>query len=162
MSTRLLYGPPMRRFEDLIERQIAIFCEDYADLMTACTAAERAYDRAGADEAEERYAAFLELVEEGSEALADIRDTYASTLDPDLARRTSGRSTRRSRASSRIWVGSQGRSQWPAAIARSREGCDPVAVSQGLLLFAIVSMIVLEMQHLRWIWWEYWDCRDCG
>jgi len=75
----------VRRFEDLIERQIAIFCEDYADLLSACTAAERAYDRAGAEEAEERYAAFLELVEEGSEALAAIRDTYATTLEPDLA-----------------------------------------------------------------------------
>jgi hypothetical protein len=75
----------VRRFEDLIERQIAIFCEDYADLLAACTAAERAYDRAGAEDAEERYAAFLELVEEGSEALADIRDTYATTLEPELA-----------------------------------------------------------------------------
>jgi hypothetical protein len=42
-------------------------------------------------------------------------------------------------------------------------------VSSTLLLFAIGCMIVLEMQHLRWIWWEYWDCRhrgaqnkDCG
>ena len=35
-------------------------------------------------------------------------------------------------------------------------------MSHGLLLFAILSMIVLEMQHLRWIWWEYWDCRTCG
>jgi hypothetical protein len=35
-------------------------------------------------------------------------------------------------------------------------------VTPGLLLFAIVCMIVLEMQHLRWIWWEYWDCRGCG
>jgi hypothetical protein len=35
-------------------------------------------------------------------------------------------------------------------------------VSQGVLLFAIVSMIFLEIQHLRWIWWEYWDCRTCG
>jgi hypothetical protein len=37
-----------------------------------------------------------------------------------------------------------------------------VCVSPGLLLFAIVCMIVLEMQHLRWIWWEFWDCRACG
>jgi hypothetical protein len=37
-----------------------------------------------------------------------------------------------------------------------------VGVSPALLLFAIVCLIVLEMQHLRWIWWEYWECRDCG
>jgi hypothetical protein len=35
------------------------------------------------------------------------------------------------------------------------------AVSRSLLLFAIITMIVLEVQHLRWIWWEYWHCRDC-
>jgi hypothetical protein len=35
-------------------------------------------------------------------------------------------------------------------------------LSTGLLLFAILSMIVLEIQHLRWIWWEYWECRACG
>jgi hypothetical protein len=35
-------------------------------------------------------------------------------------------------------------------------------VSPGLLFFAIVTMIVLEIQHLRWIWWEYWDCRTCS
>jgi hypothetical protein len=81
----LLYELVVRRFEDLIERQLAIFREDYADLLAACSAAERAYDRSGADEAEERYAAFLELVEEGSDALGEIRDTYASTLEPDQA-----------------------------------------------------------------------------
>ena len=98
-STRLLYGPPMRRFEDLIERQIAIFCEDYADLMSRAARRPSAPTTApGAEEAEERYAAFLELVEEGSEALGEIRETYASTLEPDQAEPTSGRSTRRSRA----------------------------------------------------------------
>ena len=44
----------------------------------------------------------------------------------------------------------------------TREGAILLRVSHGLLLFAILSMIVLEMQHLRWIWWEYWDCRTCG
>jgi hypothetical protein len=75
----------VRRFEDLIDRQLAMFREDYADLLAACSAAERAYDRAGAENAEERYAAFLELVEEGSEALAEIKATYATTLEPDQA-----------------------------------------------------------------------------
>ena len=75
----------MRRFEDLIGRQLAIFREDYADLLDSCARAERAYDRAGPEEAEERYAVYLELVEEGSDALREIRDTYASTLDEEQA-----------------------------------------------------------------------------
>ena len=72
----------MRRFEDLIGRQIAIFREDYADLLESCAQAERAYDRAGPEEAEERYAVYLELVEEASDALGRS------------ARRTRGRSSR--------------------------------------------------------------------
>jgi hypothetical protein len=76
----------VRPFEDLIERQIALFLDENRELVQRCDEAERAYDRAGRDEAEERYAAYLELVEEGAEALAEIRDTYAQTLDPDRAR----------------------------------------------------------------------------
>lgn len=75
----------MRRFEDLISRQLAMFREDYADLLESCAQAERAYDRAGPEEAEERYAVYLELVEEGSDALREIRESYASTLEPDQA-----------------------------------------------------------------------------
>ncbi len=73
------------RFADLIQRQLALFRQDYGDLMDACAAAERAYDRAHRDEAEERYAEYLELVEEGTDVLVEIRDTYAATLEPDAA-----------------------------------------------------------------------------
>jgi hypothetical protein len=73
------------RFTDLIERQLALFGEDYADLIDACRAAERAYDRAGRDEAEERYGEYLELTEEGTQALVEIRTAYVSTLDPPEA-----------------------------------------------------------------------------
>jgi hypothetical protein len=72
------------RFDDLIDRQLGFFVEDNADLIDACEAAERAYDRAGREEAEERYSEYLDLVEEGGEALAETRDTYALTLDPDV------------------------------------------------------------------------------
>lgn len=75
----------MARFSDLIERQLGIFTEDNAELIAACDEAERAYDRAAREEAEERYAEYLELVEEGVDALTEIRDTYASTLDEDVA-----------------------------------------------------------------------------
>lgn len=74
------------RFADLIRRQLVLFQEDYADLIQACTAAERAYDRSPREEAEERYGEYLDLVDEGVEALAGIRDAYASTLEPDAAR----------------------------------------------------------------------------
>jgi hypothetical protein len=73
------------RFSDLIQRQLGFFVEDNEELIKACDAAERAYDRAGREEAEERYAEYLELVEEGVEALREIRDTYAATLEEDVA-----------------------------------------------------------------------------
>jgi hypothetical protein len=26
----------------------------------------------------------------------------------------------------------------------------------------IVALLLLELNHLRWIWWEYWECKHCG
>jgi hypothetical protein len=75
----------VKPFADLIQRQLALFREDWADLIEQCDEAERAYDLAGRDEAEERYATYLELVEEGAEALEEIRTTYALTLEPEQA-----------------------------------------------------------------------------
>jgi hypothetical protein len=69
-----------RRFADVIERQLDLFERDYAGLIRDCAAAERAYDRAERDKAEERYGEYVDLVEEGTEALADLRDHYAATL----------------------------------------------------------------------------------
>jgi hypothetical protein len=73
------------RFADLIDRQLAIFREDNAELIAACDAAERAYDQAGKDAAELRYSEYLDLVEEGVDALTETRDTFMSTLDEDAA-----------------------------------------------------------------------------
>ena len=72
-------------FDDVIRRQLDLFQQECADLIVECEAAERAYDSAGRDEAEERYAEYLELVEEGVDALREIRDTYAATLEEDVA-----------------------------------------------------------------------------
>lgn len=68
------------RFGDVIGRQLELFERDHAGLIRECDEAERAYDRAGREEAEERYGAFVDLVEEGTEALADLRDHFAATL----------------------------------------------------------------------------------
>jgi hypothetical protein len=68
------------RFGDLIARQLDLFQRDHVELIRDCDEAERAYDRASREEAEERYGAFVDLVEEGTEALADLRDHFAATL----------------------------------------------------------------------------------
>ena len=73
------------RFADLIGRQLDLFERDEAALIAECEEAERAYDAAGRDEAEERYADYLDLVETGTELLAGLRDNFASTMDEEAA-----------------------------------------------------------------------------
>ncbi len=73
------------RFAELIDRQLDLFEEQDAEFLARVEAAERAYDAADREEAEEAYGRFQELVEHGTEALAEMRDGYASTLDPDDA-----------------------------------------------------------------------------
>jgi hypothetical protein len=70
-----------RRFGDVIARQLDLFVRENLELLDACDAAERAYDRAERNEAEERYGDYQDLVETGTELLADLRDSFASTLD---------------------------------------------------------------------------------
>jgi hypothetical protein len=73
------------RFADVIDRQLALFEREHRGLIEDCVAAERAYDRAARDEAEERYGDYVDLVETGTELLADLRDNFASTIDDDAA-----------------------------------------------------------------------------
>ena len=73
------------RFADLIERQLDLFEREQRGLIEDCVAAERSYNRAERDEAEERYGDYVDLVETATEVLADLRDNYASTLDQDAA-----------------------------------------------------------------------------
>jgi hypothetical protein len=74
-----------RRFSDLIRRQLDLFQREHAGLMRDCETAERAYDDADRDEAEERYGDYMDLVETATEVLAHLRDSYASTLDENVA-----------------------------------------------------------------------------
>ena len=74
-----------RRFSDAIARQLDLFARDQAGLIRDCDAAEDAYDRADRDEAEERYGDYLDLVQTGTELLAELRDGFASTLDDAAA-----------------------------------------------------------------------------
>jgi hypothetical protein len=73
------------RFSEVVSRQLELFAREHAGLIADCEAAERAYDRAGRDEAEERYGDYMDLVETGTELLADLRDNFAGTLEEDAA-----------------------------------------------------------------------------
>jgi hypothetical protein len=70
-------------YRGVIDRQLKLFAQEYAGLIADVNAAERAYDRAERDEAEERYGDYSDLVETATEVLADMRDHYASQLDED-------------------------------------------------------------------------------
>jgi hypothetical protein len=74
-----------RRFGDLVARQLDLFEREQAGLLAQCANAERAYDRAPRDEAEERYGDYVDLVDTGTELLAELRDNYASTLPVESA-----------------------------------------------------------------------------
>jgi len=73
------------RFAELIARQLDLFRQEHADLLRQCQDALAAYERADRDEAEELYGDYVDLVESGTELLADVRDGYATTLDEDAA-----------------------------------------------------------------------------
>ena len=70
------------RFADLISRQLDLFLADNADLLRRIDAAELLYrdaDREAAtpEEATQLWGDVVDLVEEGTELLADARDHYA-------------------------------------------------------------------------------------
>ena len=74
-----------RRFADVIKRQLQYFESDDADYLRRLAEAKQAYERADREDSEELYGDYMELVESGTEALAEMRDRYTETLDPDDA-----------------------------------------------------------------------------
>jgi uncharacterized protein (DUF2267 family) len=73
------------RFSELIDRQLDLFEQEDADFLARVDEAERDYDRADREEAEEVFGRFQELVEFGTETLAEMRDAFARTVDEDAA-----------------------------------------------------------------------------
>jgi hypothetical protein len=72
-------------FRDVTARQLDLFVEDGADLLAECRDRSRAYERADREHREEAYGDFSDAVETATEALADMRDRFARTLDSDTA-----------------------------------------------------------------------------
>ena len=65
----------------MIARQLDLFEDQDAEFLRRVEEAERAYDDADSEDAEEVYGRYQELVEHGTEALGEMRDAYAATLD---------------------------------------------------------------------------------
>ena len=72
-------------FRDVITRQLDLFVEDEADVLEECREKYRLYEEAAREDAEEAYGDFVDAVETATEALADMRDRFARTLDEDAA-----------------------------------------------------------------------------
>jgi len=76
----------MSRFSDLVSRQLDLFAGDEGDgLLAEVRDAKERYDRAGRDDSEEAYGDYVDVVDATRDALADMRDRYAATLDSDAA-----------------------------------------------------------------------------
>jgi hypothetical protein len=74
-----------RRFREVIERQLGFFVQDDSDLLDEVDRALEKYDRADRDEAEELYGDYQLAIETATDRLAELRDTYARTLEEDDA-----------------------------------------------------------------------------
>jgi hypothetical protein len=72
-------------FDELVERQLALFGEDEADLLQEADEAETAWNVAGRDTAEEAYGDYQLVVDAVADRLLDVREAYAATLDPAAA-----------------------------------------------------------------------------
>ena len=74
-----------QRFGDVIARQLELFRREQADLFLEIDAAEARYDHADRAEAEGLYGDYQDLVETGTEILADLRDNFATTLEEEAS-----------------------------------------------------------------------------
>jgi hypothetical protein len=72
-----------RRFAEVIDRQLELFVDD--DAWDEIRHRKELYDRADRDVAEELYGDYMDAVEMATEALADMRDRFAQTLDEETA-----------------------------------------------------------------------------
>ena len=73
------------RFADVVNRQLDLFEHDRADLIAAAQASLEAYHGADRDDAPAHYERYEDAVEDGQDALLELRDTYAGRLDEDTA-----------------------------------------------------------------------------
>jgi hypothetical protein len=73
---RLRRGP----FDELVERQLALFAADESALLAEADEAEAAWVRAGREDAEEAYGDYQLVVDAIADRILEIREAYAGTL----------------------------------------------------------------------------------
>ncbi len=73
------------RFDELVQRQLALFEADERELLQEAAAAEEAWNRVGRDEAEEAYGDYQLVVDAIADRLLDIRESFARTIDDAAA-----------------------------------------------------------------------------
>jgi uncharacterized protein YukE len=73
-----------RRFSEVIQRQLDVFATDETDgLLAEVHELKGKYDRAARDSAEEAYGDYMDIVDAVKDALAEMRDRFARTLEGD-------------------------------------------------------------------------------
>jgi hypothetical protein len=73
-----------RRFSDLVSRQLDVFAADEAQGMLAEVRDLKAtYDRAPREQAEDAYGDYMDAIDAVKDALVDMRNRFATTLDGD-------------------------------------------------------------------------------
>ena len=71
-----------RRFSEVVTRQLDVFATDEADgLLAEVREMKGKYDHADREEAEEAYGDYMDIVDAVKDALADMRDRFARTLE---------------------------------------------------------------------------------
>jgi hypothetical protein len=72
------------RFAQVVDSQLALFGREQAGLLAEVSERLRAYDRTGRESAEEAFGDYVDVRSQAAEALEEMRDAYALTLDdPD-------------------------------------------------------------------------------
>jgi len=74
-----------RRFGDLVRMQLDLFAGDEASLLEEASEADAAWTKADAEQSEELYGDYQLTIEAATDRLAELRDTFARSLEEDDA-----------------------------------------------------------------------------
>jgi hypothetical protein len=73
------------RFSDLVQRQLDVLAADEADLLSEIEEAEKRWNEAGREGAEEAYGDYQLAVDALADRLVETREAYAASMAPDAA-----------------------------------------------------------------------------